>query len=213
MRFASAIFVSVRFSHVGVFRVRGHVGHVRGFDFLRSLSFFKAVCTAVFHKRKYFRFRGEVGVWFGSRDVVIYRCTPLVYRQDYLAAAAEYLRNTEGATPVEEIKGIWVASDDSSVLGEVQEHWSKYFPNVERDMIVWISGDGGVATHTNRQVLFSRSWPLWYFLSTLQLVVHNAPNIYYVGAVRPIHLVERTYCIYEHGQESIRSMLDLAIVG
>lgn len=92
-----------------------------------------------------------VGIHVRRGDKVKEGEADLIETERYLASAAEYLRSTEGVTPVEEIEGIWVASDDSSVVDEVKEHWSKYFPNVNEDKIVWISGDGGVATHTNRQ--------------------------------------------------------------
>lgn len=41
---------------------------------------------------------------------------------------------------VEDIRGIWVASDDSTVVEKVKQLAPNYFPNVESSMIEWISG-------------------------------------------------------------------------
>lgn len=84
-------------------------------------------------------------------------CTPC--KQEYLSTAADYLLNSSHGRPIEDIKGIWVASDDPNVAGEIRANASKYFPNVERDSIVWVS-DGveggpetsGVATYSTSQV-------------------------------------------------------------
>ncbi|CAM9265482.1 unnamed protein product [Ectocarpus sp. 13 AM-2016] len=58
----------------------------------------------------------------------------------YLQAAASILRNsTEGVDGPNSIVGLWVASDDSSVLPEVKGLVSSYFPNVQDERVVSIS--------------------------------------------------------------------------
>lgn len=74
--------------------------------------------------------------------------------QEYLAAAAEYFLNSNGTKSVDEIEGIWLASDDSGVVDEVRTLCPKYFPNVrDPENIIWVSAYAGVATYSNRQVL------------------------------------------------------------
>lgn len=40
---------------------------------------------------------------------------------------------------VNDIKGIWVSSDDKQVVSDVKESFAEFFPNVELERIVWIS--------------------------------------------------------------------------
>ncbi|CAN0062939.1 unnamed protein product [Ectocarpus sp. 12 AP-2014] len=58
----------------------------------------------------------------------------------YLQAAESFLRSsTEGGGGPHSITGLWVASDDSSVLPEVKALASNYFPNVQQERIVSVS--------------------------------------------------------------------------
>ncbi|CAM9337185.1 unnamed protein product [Ectocarpus sp. 13 AM-2016] len=58
----------------------------------------------------------------------------------YLQAAASILRNsTEGVDGPNSIVGLWVSSDDSSVVPEVKTMASRYFPNVRDECVVSIS--------------------------------------------------------------------------
>lgn len=58
----------------------------------------------------------------------------------YLQAAESFLRSsTEGVGDPNSITGLWVASDDSSVLPEVKALASNYFPNVQHERVVSIS--------------------------------------------------------------------------
>ncbi|CAN0027629.1 unnamed protein product, partial [Laminaria digitata] len=75
---------------------------------------------------------------------------------DYLSAARDYLEDetASGRTPASEIKAIWVASDDGSAVDEVRALVSDFFPNVESENIVWISGggpDGTVQTRSENE--------------------------------------------------------------
>ena len=66
---------------------------------------------------------------------------PFVSLQEYLQAASSYMKNSTKATvSIEDIRGIWVSSDDESVMADVKETFSEFFPNVELEKIVWISG-------------------------------------------------------------------------
>ncbi|CAM9717302.1 unnamed protein product [Ectocarpus sp. 12 AP-2014] len=58
----------------------------------------------------------------------------------YLQAAESFLGNsTEGEVGPSSITGLWVASDDSSVLQEVKALASNYFPKVQPERVVSIS--------------------------------------------------------------------------
>lgn len=79
--------------------------------------------------------------------------------KEYLAAAVENLQNNTDGIPVDSIKGIWVASNDPSVLNKVRAIAVTYFPNVRGDTITMVSSGiprgphmDVVRTHTSRQV-------------------------------------------------------------
>lgn len=83
--------------------------------------------------------------------------------QAYLREAAFYLgQSRDDNAGVDSISGIWVSSDDSSVLAEVQQHAPNYFPNVPAANITTISfqnvspGEqfrgGELPTHSNSMV-------------------------------------------------------------
>lgn len=60
--------------------------------------------------------------------------------QNYLQAAALHLWESSGDhSGVDSISGIWVSSDDSGVIPEVQQLASSYFPNVATENIFGIS--------------------------------------------------------------------------
>ena len=66
---------------------------------------------------------------------------------------------------VEDIKGIWVASDDPAALDEVRAVAPAIFPNVDNSTIFWAAGgvpDGPavatVKTRTDKQVLRKREY-------------------------------------------------------
>lgn len=59
-----------------------------------------------------------------------------------MATAVAYLETAESQVNVEDIRGIWVSSDDGGVVGRVKEIAPDYFPNVEVNAIFW--ADGGV---------------------------------------------------------------------
>ena len=66
--------------------------------------------------------------------------------EDYFKAALEYLGDKSN-----EIKGIWVASDDVNILEEVRDISEFYFPLIYREDIVYNSGDKRVVTHSTWQ--------------------------------------------------------------
>ena len=62
------------------------------------------------------------------------------FPQEYLEAARSYIMNPMGVNvSVEDIRGIWVCSDDDSVLSDVKQAFAEFFPNVELERILWIS--------------------------------------------------------------------------
>lgn len=79
--------------------------------------------------------------------------------QEYLSAAVTYLEGDETELKVEDIRGIWVASDDSGVVDRIKEIAPRYLPNVDNSTIFWASGgvEGGpeirgTATRTDHEV-------------------------------------------------------------
>ncbi|CAM9114923.1 unnamed protein product [Laminaria digitata] len=61
--------------------------------------------------------------------------------EKFLAAAVSYLEHQPSGMSVAAIKGIWVASDDAAVVGEVRTLADKYFPSVRSEDIV-LAADG-----------------------------------------------------------------------
>ena len=71
----------------------------------------------------------------------------------------EYLDSGESKLDVMDIRGIWVASDDSGVVDRIREIAPNYLPNVDNNAIFWASGgvEGGpqvkdIATYVAREV-------------------------------------------------------------
>lgn len=80
--------------------------------------------------------------------------------QEYLSAALKYLKDDPTRTPVGKIKGIWVASDDKSVVDDFRSVAHTYFPRVRSEDIVYVASGlpGGiqvpeVMTFSYKQVL------------------------------------------------------------
>ena len=122
--------------------------------------------------------------------------------QEYLAAAVDYLNEDDSRIPVDDVKGIWVASDDYTMADEVSALAHTYFPNVDSNAIVWVAGGvpggaetSGVFTHTNQQVLSSRrrsQYPPLNFVRpcTIRVSIHSPklclPGLSsYSGFLRP----------------------------
>lgn len=107
--------------------------------------------------------------------------------QDYLEAARNHLEDdtATGRTPVDEIKSIFVASDDENAVNEVRALVSEFFPNVEPENITWISGEGTDGTVQTRSKLEVRKSPtvcsttyLWY---TVIPLICSKPRVWGVG--------------------------------
>ena len=74
-----------------------------------------------------------------------------------MSRAKKYLEDdaSETRTSVDEIKSIWVASDDDDVVDQVKALATQYFPNVVPENVAWISGggkDGTVQTRSELEV-------------------------------------------------------------
>lgn len=70
-----------------------------------------------------------------------------------------YLEGEESELNVEDIRGIWVASDDSEVVERIKAIAPSYLPNVSNNTIFWAAGgvEGGpkisqTATRTDKEV-------------------------------------------------------------
>lgn len=55
----------------------------------------------------------------------------------YLKAAVEYLEKESTEMNVDDIRSIYVASDDPSVLYEVRNHSLKFFPNISEESVIF----------------------------------------------------------------------------
>lgn len=65
----------------------------------------------------------------------------LIHQQEYLEKARSYIQtSTEATVSVDDIRGIWVSSDDDQVIFDVKELSAEFFPNVEPERVIWISG-------------------------------------------------------------------------
>ncbi|CAM9336655.1 unnamed protein product, partial [Ectocarpus sp. 8 AP-2014] len=89
----------------------------------------------------------------------------------YLQAAASILRNSTGSVDgPNSIGGVWVSSDDPSVLPEVKALASTHFPNVQDERVVSISfGAEGLAQYGNKDQLPTTSHLMTY---ELYVVLH-----------------------------------------
>lgn len=79
--------------------------------------------------------------------------------QDYLSKAQDFLNGNGTTVQLNDIQSIWVASDNHDAIKQVQLCYSKYFPEIRKESIAWISGESKgnlkrpkVKTHTNSQV-------------------------------------------------------------
>ena len=88
------------------------------------------------------------------------RCLVFYCPTGVLGLSGQPPREDSSRTSVNEIRGIWVASDDMTMVDEVRTLAHTYFPNVSGEAIVCVAGGvpggvetSGVFTHTNRQVL------------------------------------------------------------
>ncbi|CAM9899855.1 unnamed protein product [Ascophyllum nodosum] len=78
--------------------------------------------------------------------------------EEYLIAAQNYIKAHSQEMSVEDIKGIWVASDDPAAENEIRAIASAFFPNVDNSTVFWAAGGvpGGpavssVKTRTDKQ--------------------------------------------------------------
>ncbi|CAM9141048.1 unnamed protein product, partial [Ascophyllum nodosum] len=61
--------------------------------------------------------------------------------QEYLRMASAYIYNsTEATISVNDVRGIWVSSDDEEIVSAIKQSFVDFFPNVEPESVVWISG-------------------------------------------------------------------------
>ncbi|CAM9139363.1 unnamed protein product [Ascophyllum nodosum] len=60
---------------------------------------------------------------------------------EYLRTASAYIYNsTEATISVNDVRGIWVSSDDAEIVSAIKQSFVDFFPNVEPGSFVWISG-------------------------------------------------------------------------
>ena len=91
-----------------------------------------------------------------------------VETEDYMEAVIDYIKSKESLT-VDEITSIWVASDDITVVNEVRNITSMYFPSVERQDVVKEESPGikEVPTHTSKMDY----WSFVYIIADIEKLV------------------------------------------
>lgn len=91
-----------------------------------------------------------IGLHIRRGDKISMREAHYIDTKKYLENALDYL---ESINMVDEMKGIWVASDDIDVVGEVRELVVDYFPNIPKNEIIYISSgfENEVTTHSIKQ--------------------------------------------------------------
>ena len=65
-----------------------------------------------------------------------------------------YLEDETATTGVDDIKGIWVASDSPEIADEVRTLAPAYFPNVPREAIVYVGHGLAGSSYSTVQVSF-----------------------------------------------------------
>lgn len=79
------------------------------------------------------------------------------HRQVYIESAASFLRNSPRGLSRENITGLWLSSDDDTVLGEMQRLAPRYFPNVGQESVIWISGRTAIRSNASQEQLATHS--------------------------------------------------------
>ena len=93
-----------------------------------------------------------------------------VETEDYMEAVVDYIKSKEyDSLTVDKIMSIWVASDDITVVNEVQNITSMYFPSVERQDVVKEESPGvkRVPTHTRNMDY----WSFVYIIADIEMLV------------------------------------------
>lgn len=86
-------------------------------------------------------------------DALLYYSTSQVY----LKSASNFLRDSPGGLCAADITGLWVASDDPTVLQDMQSLAPRYFPNVGFESIIWVSGRTAIRPKLSREPLATHS--------------------------------------------------------
>ena len=94
-----------------------------------------------------------------------------VETEDYMEAVVDYIKIKEyNSLTVDKIMGIWVASDDITVVNEVRNITSMYFPSVERqDVVKEESPEIKIPTHTDNMDY----WSFVYIIADIEKLVES----------------------------------------
>lgn len=111
---------------------------------IKDMNYIKEI-NSVFEKEPFVAFHIRRG------DKVISNSALFHPVEAYLEKAVEYYEQDSVSIGVNDLKAIWVASDDSKVIEEVQRTCHKYFPNISKDSIIYASNgiNGGVKTRNH----------------------------------------------------------------
>lgn len=90
-----------------------------------------------------------IGLHIRRGDKIYFKEANITNTEVYLQEALYYLESTNR---VSEMKGIWVASDDTEVIHEVRNLSSTYFPNILHEDIVYHSDKGIDQTKKEKRV-------------------------------------------------------------
>lgn len=87
-----------------------------------------------------FKESSYIGLHIRRGDKIYFKEANATNTEEYLIAALQYFDNP--GKDLNEIKGIWVASDDTEIIHEVRNLSSTYFPNILPSDIVYYSDKG-----------------------------------------------------------------------
>ncbi|CAN0466623.1 unnamed protein product [Ectocarpus sp. 12 AP-2014] len=86
-----------------------------------------------------------VGMHIRRTDKIIYDGAHLTETKTYFENAVNYINSSASTVGVTDITGLWLSTDDDSVVDEVKELVSGYFPGTTPDSVLCITGRVPVA--------------------------------------------------------------------
>ena len=99
-----------------------------------------------------------------------------VETEDYMGAVVDYMKMKDNSLTVDKIMGIWVASDDITVVNEVRNITSMYFPSIERQDVVKEE-----SPETKRVPTHTKNMDYWSFVYTIADIEKLVESDIFVG--------------------------------
>ncbi|CAN0471407.1 unnamed protein product [Ectocarpus sp. 12 AP-2014] len=107
----------------------------------------KADIQSILEEQDIAKIRQEnyVGMHIRRTDKIIYDGAHLTETKTYFENAVNYINSSASTIGVTDITGLWLSTDDDSVVDEVKELVSGYFPGTTPDSVLCITGRVPVA--------------------------------------------------------------------